>query len=66
MPLFICQRCKTIENSALGQYWTSKEKLCSECAFGKWHGRFEKEKFDPEKWEVERGDFIKKKNRKSI
>ena len=47
MSLFTCQKCQTIENTALGQYWTAKEKLCSECAFGKWHGRFEKEKFDP-------------------
>jgi hypothetical protein len=59
MPLFICEKCQTIENTALGHYWGEKEKLCSECAFGKWHGRFPKEKFDPKKWEVECGDFIK-------
>ena len=41
MPLFICEKCGTIENTALGHYWprlmksfkgTEGEKaLCSEC-----------------------------------
>ena len=59
MPLFVCQKCKCIENSALGSYWGQKKKLCSECKTGKWHGRFKKEKFNPKKWKMERGDFIK-------
>lgn len=55
MPLFVCDRCKAIENTALGlfatrgRYGNSKEALCSECApikenwfDGKWHGQFEK------------------------
>ena len=42
MPLFCCQKCGCIENTALGQYWTSEEKLCSECATGEWHDAFPK------------------------
>ena len=57
MPLFACQKCQTIENTALGHYWAEKEKLCSECATGKWHGKFPKEKYDPKKW-LKDGDFL--------
>lgn len=43
MPLFICKNCGCIENTALGFYWPAgAEPLCSECAFGKWHGYFDK------------------------
>jgi hypothetical protein len=42
MPLFICEKCKCIENTALGHYWgrnhvnfklseLSGKALCSEC-----------------------------------
>jgi hypothetical protein len=37
MPLFVCDKCKCIENSAMGQwatrgrYGNSPEALCSEC-----------------------------------
>jgi len=50
MPLFKCQKCGVIENTALSPYsWTSKEKLCSECdlRIGKWHGKFEKSREMP-------------------
>jgi hypothetical protein len=50
MSLFKCQKCGCIENTALGRYWGAKEKLCSECATGKWHNAFPKEKYDPKKW----------------
>lgn len=55
MPLFRCDICGCIENTALGHYWprdfkeykgTIFEKaLCSECnpRQGKWHNRFPKE-----------------------
>ncbi len=49
MSLFICAKCKCVENTALSSYWWGdKDKpLCSECGeFKKWHGRFEKEKWD--------------------
>jgi hypothetical protein len=42
MPLFECEKCKTMENTALGRYWTRNsdfwdaenrgKALCSECA----------------------------------
>lgn len=58
MPLFVCDKCHGIDNTALhGNYWTrlvddDKKKfsgmiLCSECHTGTWHGRFPKVKFDP-------------------
>lgn len=42
MPLFKCQKCGAVENTATGQYWGYDEKQCSECATGKWHGQFDK------------------------
>lgn len=49
MPLFICEKCGTIENTATGCYWWAvnegKPALCSECHDGKWHGYFEKKHF---------------------
>lgn len=48
MPLFKCEKCGCVENTALCFYWPSKAHkkptLCSECDpdIGKWHGRFEK------------------------
>jgi hypothetical protein len=58
MPLFICDKCDTIENTALGRFWGVKYKggdaLCSACMpelryrdyakGGKWHGRFKRKK----------------------
>lgn len=50
MPLFICSRCKCVENTALSGYWFGdREKpFCSECdpKIGKWHGAFSKQKWD--------------------
>ena len=51
MPLFVCEKCKNIENTALSRYWSKKyctnnTALCSECDSGEWHGKFQKEKFD--------------------
>lgn len=49
MPLFVCEICGAIENTALGYYWSARlqnvPRMCSECAptIGKWHGRFPKE-----------------------
>jgi hypothetical protein len=47
MPLFVCERCETIENTALGRFWLAKKKLCSECRSGTWHGKFPRVKYDP-------------------
>ena len=46
MPVFICENCGCIENTAVSNYWSrgSGPALCSECdpEIGKWHGRFPK------------------------
>lgn len=52
MPLFACEKCKCIENTACSNYWAAKFEteegqkplLCSECdpSIGQWHGRFPK------------------------
>jgi hypothetical protein len=47
MPLFRCEKCGVIENTALSLCsWTSKVKLCSQCCpeQKKWHGRFKRTK----------------------
>jgi hypothetical protein len=53
-----------VENTALcGYWWRGKNPpLCSDCdpQFKKWHGRFTKEKFDPNKWEEVEG-FLESK-----
>jgi hypothetical protein len=49
MPLFLCDECGVIENTALSSYWSRKEyadekALCSECApKSTWHGKFPRE-----------------------
>lgn len=51
MSLFICDRCRAVENTALGKFWCRRPRklprLCSECATGTWHGRFPKEAYNP-------------------
>lgn len=56
MPLFMCERCGTVENTALSNYWTrdrdeafnritpAPPALCSACdpEIGHWHGEFER------------------------
>lgn len=46
MSLYICEKCGSIENTALGGYWKNlrdrEPAMCSECNFGKWHGKFPK------------------------
>jgi len=48
MPLFKCEKCGCLENTATGNYWIRVNRngecpLCSECAWGKWHGEFKKQ-----------------------
>ncbi len=43
MPLFNCEHCGERENTALGSFWLRKTKLCSYCATGEWHGKFERQ-----------------------
>jgi hypothetical protein len=66
MPLIVCSKCQAIDNTATGSnYWFIEDKskvLCSECFRGKWHNKFPKNKFDPEKWKYEEGtNFIELK-----
>jgi hypothetical protein len=48
MSLFMCEKCFSIENTAVSDYYEDKYHkpplpvLCSECKTGKWHGRFPK------------------------
>ena len=53
MPIFRCEKCGCIENTATSNYWESKHPMdegkpkplvCSECdpEIGKWHGHFPK------------------------
>lgn len=51
MPIFKCDKCGCVENTACSNYWTDKfanppkPTLCSECdpSLGKWHNKFPKE-----------------------
>lgn len=52
MPLFICSKCKCIDNTALAVgkdrlgYWGhSEDPLCTECLNGEWHDCFPKRKY---------------------
>jgi hypothetical protein len=52
MPLFMCRKCGSVENTALSNYWTTQmsayeagekhEPLCSACDpdIGAWHNQF--------------------------
>lgn len=50
MPLFRCDKCGCVENTALSNTWINiaknKDVLCSECSTGKWRGRFQKKSAD--------------------
>lgn len=52
-PLFVCEACGCIENTALATFWnrryyTDPRALCSECRPGStWHGRFPRRQYDP-------------------
>ena len=46
MSVYICEKCGAVENTAVGGYWMNhinkQIPMCSECNYGKWHGKFEK------------------------
>jgi len=51
MPVFRCEKCNCVENTAVSNWVTrpyDSPALCSECdpAIGKWHGRFPKKSAD--------------------
>lgn len=47
MSIYVCEKCGTIDNTALGGYWkncaNNQLHMCSECNTGKWHGEFPKQ-----------------------
>lgn len=47
MSVYICEKCGTIDNTALGGYWNNVRnnelKMCCECNTGSWHDEFPKE-----------------------
>jgi len=57
VPLFKCEDCGCVENTATGAFWGREKKLCSECSTGTWHGIFPK-KTPEEKVLVERGQYL--------
>lgn len=42
MAMFVCDHCKTYENTVFGNYWAAIEpnRLCYACIHGKWHNKF--------------------------
>jgi hypothetical protein len=50
MPLYVCDNCGCIDNTALGGYWVQQlhdlPVLCSTCRTGKWHGHFDRKPWD--------------------
>lgn len=66
MPLFVCDNCGCIENTALSMFWLNNldlnpKDLCSECdpRIGKWHGKFPKEKFNDEQHRIDSNGFVR-------
>lgn len=60
MPIFKCEKCNMVENTAVSNFWTRPKgspALCSECdpGIGKWHGRFERMSADGF---VQKGDYL--------
>jgi hypothetical protein len=56
MPIFVCDNCGAMENTALGAYWCreGRPRLCSECCTGTWHGKFPKVQWDGKREVVNR------------
>lgn len=67
MPLFVCSKCKVVDNTGCGDYWPRHQApLCSECSpeIGAWHGLFPREKADNGQWEPEPRNphFVRRKS----
>jgi hypothetical protein len=65
MPLFVCEECGVVENTALSNYWTRKtadqSRLCSQCdpLIQKWHGVFPRQTMaDAEYVELKQKPFV--------
>lgn len=53
MPMFICARCLTVDNTARGDYWPAiaagRAPVCTACRRGKWHDAYPRECYDETK-----------------
>jgi hypothetical protein len=62
MPLFRCQKCDCIEDTALCHYWSARLQelptICSACdpKIGKWHGEFPRK--SAQGWGVQKDGFL--------
>ena len=62
MPLFRCQKCNCVEDTALCHYWSARLQetptVCSACdpKIGKWHGEFPQE--SAKGWAVQKDGFL--------
>lgn len=70
MPVFLCSKCKVMENTAGSNYWTREflhgdgaPALCTECdpEIRKWHGMFERRQM-PEDHVVGPDGFVYQKD----
>jgi hypothetical protein len=59
VPLYVCEACGTLDNTAIGPYWPRVRRrrgdptvriLCSPCAVPgvEWHGLLPRTQYDPE------------------
>lgn len=66
MPLFKCDGCGALENTALGNYWFPKSEgqavECSECDTGVWHRQFPKETPEEAGYVLGSDGFYRKSN----
>lgn len=64
MPLFMCENCGCVENTATSNYWTGKFKRgfvqCSACDpdIREWHGYFDKKNAREEGYYIDKNGFI--------
>jgi hypothetical protein len=51
MPLFVCARCSSLDNTATSGYWRRlterADLICTACATGSWHDLFPRRQYDP-------------------
>lgn len=71
MPLFVCDFCFAIENTATTEpegYWCRDggPARCSECLTGSWHGRFEKRLATREEVTRRRSEFMRSAGREAV
>ena len=63
MPIFRCEQCGCVENTAASNFWEGS-RLCSQCDpdIGRWHGLFTKRPADDgHEDDPERPGFLREK-----